>query len=93
MKVPSATIDRPNIIIPNNILALQDIAITAVIANITPVIKRINPIILSIVSLLFFIIQSSEFKHTFLTDLLFIIRFINAQTSFLILNKAHSLFC
>lgn len=64
MKVPSATIDRPNIIIPNNILALQDIAIIAVIANNAPVIKRINPIILSIVSLLFFITQSSKFKHT-----------------------------
>ena len=67
MKAPSATIDRPNIIIPNNILALQDIAIIAVVANNAPVIKRINPIILSIVSLLFFIIQSSEFKYTSLS--------------------------
>ena len=63
MKVPSATIDRPNIIIPNNILALQDIAIIAVIANNAPVIKRINPIILSIVSLLFFITQFSKFRY------------------------------
>lgn len=55
MKVPSATIDSPNIIIPNNTLALQDIAIIAAIDNNAPVIKRINPIILSIVSLLFFI--------------------------------------
>ena len=58
MKVPNAAIDRPSIIIPNNILALQDIAIIAAIANNAPVIKRINPIILSIVSLLFFITQS-----------------------------------
>ena len=63
MKVPSATIDRPNIIIPNNILALQDIAIIAVITNNAPVIKRINPTILSIVSLLFFIIQFSKFRY------------------------------
>lgn len=93
MKVPSATIDRPSIIIPNNILALQDIAIIAAIANNAPVIKRINPIILSIVSLLFFITQPSKFKHAFITDLIFSMRFINVQTSFLILNKAHSLFC
>lgn len=67
MKVPSATIDRPNIIIPNNILALHDIAIITTIDNNAPVIKRINPIILSIVSLLFFITQSSKFKHTSLS--------------------------
>ena len=58
MKVSSATIDRPSIIIPNNILALQDITIIATIDNNAPVIKRISPIILSIVSLLFFITQS-----------------------------------
>lgn len=63
MKVPSATIDRPNIIIPNNILALQDIAIIAAIANNAPVIKRINPVILNIVNLLFFIIQFSKFRY------------------------------
>ena len=63
MKVPRATIDRPNIIIPNNILALQDIVIIAVIANNAPVIKRINPVILNIVSLLFFIIQFSKFRY------------------------------
>lgn len=63
MKVPSATIDRPNIIIPNNILALHDIAIIADIANNVPVIKRINPIILNIVSLLFFITQFSKFRY------------------------------
>lgn len=70
MKVPSAAIDRPNSIIPNNILALQDIAIIADIANNTPVIKRINPIILSIVSLLFFIINFPNLNTLLLTGLL-----------------------